>query len=865
MSAHSYWRLNITAVATGKLAGIAKWIPLDSGGSAIATTGGTASASSNYPGQPASNAFDGNTSTFWLSNAEPSWLQYQFASPVDIVSFTLTNPPSGNEDNCPQNFQLQYSDNGTTWTTLYTYKGVGWGSASNTLTFNASNITPASPPICWRLNINTTASSANSASIAEWKLYDASSTQIPTSLFSADASSTYGGQYGPSSAFDGNTSTFWNSSAIISTGNPQWLRYDFATSVTVASFSIQARPSAPLSQTPATFDLQYSTDAGATWTTSASYTAAAWTTNGQTQTFNVPSSVLSPSSANQLTSPTVTATGTNTHFVSGTTTVAVSGTGVTVGTVTVSSGTSLTAALTVSSSAPPGTRTVTITTGSEVAIATFTVIAGSAAISLSPTTAQQGAVLTVSITGTFTHFVSGTTTVAVSGTGVTVGTLTVSSGTSLTAALSINSSAAATARTLTVTTGSEAPTATFTITTASTSSERGHIDFDQLRASARLGTGTQIQMAGPGGYVQGNIPVYDVNGNLVNSGANLPGAGPVGTVAAVGLSMPADFTVTGSPLTGAGGTLAVTGGVSKNAIQQQSYLYAADTGAANAYAVSLSPAPTLAAGSCVVFKATNANTGASTLAVNGGTATPIKKNGSTALASGDIAAGQIAVVVYDGTNFQLIAGATSGGGGGISAPAIRGSGIQASSNSSYTVNWPTGTAAGDLAVIAGGHGFGLNNPTGWTVLDNSTGSNWNGAAWSRALTAADITTGHVTITTAGSFDGALAIITFVGSPGGIRATVAQRNGAGASSITLNTDGSPLTTDVMVYFGSNRAASTDTVSLGSNLQQANDGSAASACLFAGSPAAIGGVSPVFSYSAAGSGNYQAAIAVKAIGT
>lgn len=103
-----------------------------------------------------------------------------------------------------------------------------------------------------------------------------------------------------------------------------------------------------------------------------------------------------------------------------------------------------------------------------------------------------------------------------------------------------------------------------------------------------------------------------------------------------------------------------SGDATRVGIQQQLYTYAADSGAANAYAVTLSPTPTIVAGSVVVFKATNANTGASTLAVNGGTATAIKKSGSTALASGDIVSSQIVQVVYDGTNFQLVGGAGSG-------------------------------------------------------------------------------------------------------------------------------------------------------------------------------------------------------------
>lgn len=60
-----------------------------------------------------------------------------------------------------------------------------------------------------------------------------------------------------------------------------------------------------------------------------------------------------------------------------------------------------------------------------------------------------------------------------------------------------------------------------------------------------------------------------------------------------------------------------------------------------------------------LIKFTNANTGAATLNVNSLGAKSIKKNGSTALAAGDIAAGQILLLGYDGTNFQLSGNITS--------------------------------------------------------------------------------------------------------------------------------------------------------------------------------------------------------------
>jgi hypothetical protein len=51
---------------------------------------------------------------------------------------------------------------------------------------------------------------------------------------------------------------------------------------------------------------------------------------------------------------------------------------------------------------------------------------------------------------------------------------------------------------------------------------------------------------------------------------------------------------------------------------------------------------------------TNANTGASTINIDSVGAKAIQKNGSTALASGDILAGQPYWLLYDGTDFQII-------------------------------------------------------------------------------------------------------------------------------------------------------------------------------------------------------------------
>lgn len=73
------------------------------------------------------------------------------------------------------------------------------------------------------------------------------------------------------------------------------------------------------------------------------------------------------------------------------------------------------------------------------------------------------------------------------------------------------------------------------------------------------------------------------------------------------------------------------------------------------YVVTLSPVPTgLIAGQFYVIKFTNANTGPAVLAVNAIPAVSITKNGSIALVANDIKANQELVLVFDGTNLQIV-------------------------------------------------------------------------------------------------------------------------------------------------------------------------------------------------------------------
>ena len=93
------------------------------------------------------------------------------------------------------------------------------------------------------------------------------------------------------------------------------------------------------------------------------------------------------------------------------------------------------------------------------------------------------------------------------------------------------------------------------------------------------------------------------------------------------------------------------------AIQSQAYVFAVDTGSANAYVAAVSPVAPVAVGTRIYVKCIHANTGASTLTLtgwNGGTAKAITKNGTTALAGAEISANQIVQLVWDGTEWQMI-------------------------------------------------------------------------------------------------------------------------------------------------------------------------------------------------------------------
>jgi hypothetical protein len=94
--------------------------------------------------------------------------------------------------------------------------------------------------------------------------------------------------------------------------------------------------------------------------------------------------------------------------------------------------------------------------------------------------------------------------------------------------------------------------------------------------------------------------------------------------------------------------------IKASSIQNNSFSYAADVGSANTLSATLTPAPAYTAGMTVFIKVAANNTGASTVNLNGLGAKNIKRCDLTDVLAGNLAAGMIAELCYDGTQFQLI-------------------------------------------------------------------------------------------------------------------------------------------------------------------------------------------------------------------
>ncbi|MEH1165134.1 discoidin domain-containing protein [Micromonospora sp. CPCC 205539] len=225
----------------------------------------TASSTENA-GTPASAAVDGNTGTRWASAfSDPQWLQVDLGTRATLSSVNLLW-----EGAYGRAFQLQTSDDGATWTTIY---------STTTGTGGTQNLTVTGAGRYVRI-YGTARGTGYGYSLWEFQVYGETGGTTPTCGSTnaaqgqpATASSTQDAGLAASNAVDGNTGTRWASAA----SDPQWLRVDLGSTRTICRVVLTWEAAYARA-----FQIQTSAD-GNTWATIYSTTTGA----GGTQSLDV--------------------------------------------------------------------------------------------------------------------------------------------------------------------------------------------------------------------------------------------------------------------------------------------------------------------------------------------------------------------------------------------------------------------------------------------------------------------------------------------------------------------------------------------------------------------------------------------------
>jgi hypothetical protein len=267
-----YWSINISA-KVGAEAGVSELEFAQLGGTKIA--GGTASATSTTGGFPASNAIDGSTSTAWVagSGSLPQRLSVDFGSAVDV---NVVRVKGRSSSVYPTTFTVDYSSDGSTWTTAWTVTGADDSTYTDTpLPYPNPTATGGLKPL-WRINVTATESGTLAVNEVEMR----------GSVSGADLTGsgrpwcqTVGFSLPVTNAFDNNTTTTYHAA-----GASGVIGYEFTDSVSVVELYIYPRSGTP-AQAPKDFTLQYSAD-GVTWTTALSPAAQTGWTAAVPRTFS---------------------------------------------------------------------------------------------------------------------------------------------------------------------------------------------------------------------------------------------------------------------------------------------------------------------------------------------------------------------------------------------------------------------------------------------------------------------------------------------------------------------------------------------------------------------------------------------------
>lgn len=248
----------------------------------LTNTPASALSSSNYFGWPASQAFDGITTTGWApSGSVPAWVGYDFETAVDVGKVRVLN----NNGYGGRAAQVQGSSDGTSWITVYSGEiaQTGWtdfvftvasyrywrlyitslwaGGGPNEFELEFYQEYVGSYPYACgiKIDFDDEILSTINADVVEY-IGAGTLLNLPTGIgtdYTVVASSYWNASYAPAKAFDGNLNTRWHSAG---TASGEWLGITFPTAKAVASIAV----SVPGANRPRGYKVQASND-GTTW------------------------------------------------------------------------------------------------------------------------------------------------------------------------------------------------------------------------------------------------------------------------------------------------------------------------------------------------------------------------------------------------------------------------------------------------------------------------------------------------------------------------------------------------------------------------------------------------------------------------
>lgn len=269
---HLYWRVLAADNWGGSGIVIREVEFLDSGGSVIPATGGTAIASDDSVGFEASKAFDG-TSTAWYADAASTdqWIGYHYPSAKSVGKVRITN--DGGYDNAlgrsPKNCSLQYSDDGSSWSTAFTFVHHSLFDCINTYPENLA----AGYHHMWRLFCQDNNGWATLIVVGEVELRATAGGADQTTAISADAGDSSNRALASSEAVGNDAWRAWGDDGAVScwagtSTTNEYIGIMLSTAIKVEEIAVTSgNTSHGDTRAPNQMHLDYSDDGGATWVT----------------------------------------------------------------------------------------------------------------------------------------------------------------------------------------------------------------------------------------------------------------------------------------------------------------------------------------------------------------------------------------------------------------------------------------------------------------------------------------------------------------------------------------------------------------------------------------------------------------------